>query len=98
MTASRLAWWLDGPLRWRAPLRSGELPLTELTRIRAIGPGASGFLDQAVGPRMRVYVRKGFTDFTGALVAARPDQAVRIGFGARLVERWPGRSAFRGAG
>lgn len=85
-------------LRWRAPLRSGDVALADLTRVRAISPGAVGFLHRASGPRMRVYVRKGFTDFTGALVAARPGLAVRIGFGARLAERCPGRSAFRRLG
>lgn len=90
---------LDGErLRWRSPLRSGEVALADLTRIRASMPGAAGLLDGAPGPRLRVFVTKGFTGFTSALVAARPDLPVRIGFGTRLAERWPGRSAFRKAG
>lgn len=83
-------------LRWRAPLRSGEVSLASLTGVCAIAPGAAGFLDRAAGPWMRVFVRKGFIDFTSALVAVRPDLAVQIGFAARLAERWPGRSAFEG--
>lgn len=45
-----------------------------------------------------VFARKGFTGFTEALVAARPDLRVRIGFRARLAERLPGRSGFRRLG
>lgn len=83
-------------LRWRAPLRSGEMALADLTGVRS--RSSVGVISGASQQRVLVWVRKGFVQFTEAMVAARPDLRVRIGFRARLVERWPGRSGYRRLG
>ncbi|HEX9035275.1 MAG TPA: hypothetical protein VF834_25825 [Streptosporangiaceae bacterium] len=85
-------------LRWRAPLRSGEVPLSGLTRIRAVRSSFFGAIDGAREGRVLVLAGKGFTEFSRAVVVARPELPVQIGFRARLAERMPGRSRFRGSG
>jgi hypothetical protein len=88
---------LDGDrLRWRAPLRSGEVALADLTRVST--RGNVGVIAGARHQRVMVLARKGLTGFTAALVAARPDLEVRIGLQVRLAERLPGRSGFREIG
>lgn len=89
---------LDGDVvRWRTPLRSGTVPLSDVVELRPsrFGSNAEVF-ELADRRRLLVFVRKGFRAFADELVARRPGIPVRLGLQARLVERFPGWSGFKG--
>ena len=98
-------WWLfricyrleldDRMIRWYAPLRRGELALSDLREIVPFRLGSNvAVLKTVQGDSVLVAIRKGFTDFARAVQEAAPQVDVRLGWPARLVERMPGRSGF----
>jgi hypothetical protein len=83
-------------LLWKAPLRSGSVPLTE---IRAIYPyrwgPSSEVIALANGTRLHVMVQKGFLAFIQDLRAKAPAVPVDVNrLWARLGERFGGRGGY----
>ena len=99
-------WWLfriaaelrieGSDLCWWTPLRSGRVPLAEVTEIRP-WPLASnvGVFRLTTGPSVIVIATKGFRAFTDEIARIRPDLPVRLGWQARLAERLPGWNRFK---
>ena len=85
----------DNLLTWRSPLRTGTVPVSELRRIYS-RRGSLGVVEAADGRRIQIYLRKGFSTFVSRLAQRSPSIDVSLGWYARLIERLPGRTAFRG--
>jgi hypothetical protein len=83
-------------LRWRAPVRAGQAPLTDLRAIRPSrihgGVAVFEFID---GRRVEVYAKRGFADFTAQVTAVAPHVAVTTSGYIRFLQGVPTRSAFR---
>jgi hypothetical protein len=84
-----------GALTWRAPLRSGQVPLTEVVEIRP-----SRLYGYAVVTRRRTimvaFATVGFGEFAAELQRAHPSVAVRVGslLNVRAPRRWREGSGF----
>ncbi len=100
-------WWLrcvsyrvdlrERTLRWWAPLRSGEIPLSQLG---AVGPSRHGGFHTADfvsvgGGRVPVLIRRGFAEFVAEVQAVAPHVTVTLNRYSRMVERLLGSSGFR---
>jgi hypothetical protein len=81
-------------LAWKAPLRSGAIPLAEIREIRCRMNWA--LIKADGGRRIRVFAAKGFVPFARALAERFPAIQVRASWGARFVEVLPGTRFFRG--
>ena len=83
-------------LRWRAPFRSGVVPLDQLVAMRPHRFGSSiEVLELREGSKVLVMVRKGFADFAAEVQVAAPQVRVRVGVLARVGERLPGPRGYR---
>jgi len=102
-------WWLfrlavavrlDGDvLRWEAPLRSGSIPLGDLTDVHPMPLLSSvEVFERRAGRPVLIMATKGLSAFLDQLSVARPDLAVRLGWHGRLAERLPGWSGWRNGG
>jgi len=86
----------EGTLRWRAPLRSGSLSISELRRVRPSRIFSNiEILETGDGARLPVWAVKGFGRLMGAVVSERPDLPVLLSLQGRWAERVPVRSSFR---
>ncbi|MDQ1541895.1 MAG: hypothetical protein QOH29_2621 [Actinomycetota bacterium] len=86
----------DHELRWRAPLKSGTIPLDTLREIRPSRMSSNVELFEWDGGRpLIVFAMKGLRDFCAVIQAATPHVGVRFGWQARLAERMPGPRRFR---
>lgn len=85
----------DNVLTWRSPLRMGTVPVSELRRIYS-RRGSLGVVEAADGRRIQIYLHKGFSTFASGLALRSPSIDVSLGWYARLIERLPGWTAFRG--
>lgn len=88
---------LDGDvLRWRTPVRSGTVKLSDVVELRPSRLGSNAeVIEFADRSRLIVFVRKGFKAFADEMKARRPGLPIRLGFQARLAERLPGSSGFK---
>lgn len=87
----------NGELRWRTPLKRGVESLGDVTELRPFLFGSNiEVVELMDGRRLLVFVRKGFKAFTEELVAARPGLEVRLGLQARMAEKMPGWSGYKG--
>jgi hypothetical protein len=82
-------------LRWRSPLRRGEVNLRGVLRV-ASGPGTLPLVTFSVadGSSIMVSVRRGLHDFTEVLVQQRPELSVYLNMHERLIESLGLRSGF----
>ncbi len=86
----------DGVLRWRAPLRSGTVPVAGLRRLRPSWLFSNiEVLEIEGGPALLVWAVRGFGRFASALGAQRPGLPVSHSVQGRLAEHLPVRSSFR---
>jgi hypothetical protein len=86
----------DGMLRWRAPLRSGSLPISELRSVRPSRLFSNiEIMETADGTRLLVWAVRGFSGLMEAVASERPDLPVLLSLQGRLAERIPVRSSFR---
>jgi hypothetical protein len=80
-----------GVLRWRAPLRAGQIPIGEVV---AIQPSRVAMMGHVVTTRRGTiwvtFATPGFAEFAAALQAAQPVMSVRVGRLARVnyPRRW----------
>jgi hypothetical protein len=74
-------------LRWRSPLRSGSIPLADLTEIRPSRlHSATMVLSTDRGDRAWMHTSADFGGFTAAVQAVAPWVCVRLGLRARRYE------------
>jgi hypothetical protein len=83
----------DDVVTWRSPLRTGTVRVSELSRIFSRW-GSVGVLEAADGRRIQIYVRKGFIAFASGLAERNPNLEVNLSSYTRLIDRFPGQSAF----
>jgi hypothetical protein len=99
-----------GELRWFTALRSGRIPLDELTAVRAsrsnvmtklavptvrLQPrGADAVFEATGGRSVSVSAHKGLVPFLQALAAGRPGLSIDVPARWERLEHWPGRSHF----
>lgn len=85
-----------GLLRWRAPLRSGELALDAVDRARPMrGSPEIEVICGADGTKIPVVLRREILPLFEALEAVRPGLDVRISERAGTARRMPGLPRFR---
>ena len=92
----RKAYQLDldsSQLRWRAPLRKGELQVVDLITLRPSRlTGGIWVFEARKGPNVPVFVRKGFRQFVQEVQILRPDLEIEPNdFTIRWSEFFPGR-------
>jgi hypothetical protein len=86
----------DGTLHWRAPLRSGAFPVSQLRRVRPSRLFSNIQVMEASGEgAVMIWAVKGFNRFASALAGQQPGLDLRLSAPARLAERLPVRSSFR---
>lgn len=86
----------DGTLSWRAPLRSGTVPVAELHRVRPSWIFSNiEVLETERGTPALMWAVKGFDQFISAVTGQRPGLQVRVSLQTRIAERLPVRSSFR---
>ncbi len=86
----------NGTLHWRAPLRSGAFPVSQLRRVRPSRIFANIQVMEASGEgALRIWAVKGFNRFASALAAQQPALDLRLSVPARLAEGLPVQSSFR---
>jgi hypothetical protein len=99
-------WWLfrivyrmrldAGVLEWHTPVRSGQLPLAEITLIRSIALLPSVLaIRRRNGRALLILAGKGLPAFVGEAVETQPEIDVHLGRWARVADRVPGPSAWR---
>jgi hypothetical protein len=90
----------DGVLSWRAPLRSGQVPVTEVIAIRPSRLGVGYVVATRRGAILVAFASQGFGEFAAALQALQPSMAVRVGrlSPARAPRRWRDGSGFYRSG
>ena len=83
-------------IRWRAPLKGGELSVGDLTAVRPSRmTGGIWVLEVRNAPNVPVHVRKGFLQFVQELQVLRPDLPVNPeDLTVRISESLPGPSGF----
>jgi hypothetical protein len=82
-------------LRWRAPLRSGNINLGDIDRFRPFRFGSSvEVIESTSGAKVLVMVRPGLSDFAETFVARKPGLPIRFGFNGRLAQNLERRSGF----
>jgi hypothetical protein len=86
-----------GVLSWRAPLRSGQVPVTEVVAIRPSSL-AGHIVQTRRGKIVVAFSTMGFDEFGAALRALEPSISVRVGWlrppRPGLPGRWSGGSGF----
>jgi hypothetical protein len=86
----------DDVLRWRAPLRSGTLPIATLRRVRSSRIFSNvQIMEIGDGAPILVWAVKGVGQLMDALEAQRPGLDFHLSLQERLAERMPVRSSFR---
>lgn len=81
----------SGELRWPAPLRSGIVPLADLTEVKPqAGAPQMVLIKRRGGPSLVILTKKGFVGFTDALQIAAPALPIRMGLTSRISEKLPG--------
>lgn len=95
----RIAYRLDlseSSIRWRAPLRSGTIALSDLVEMRPFRFGSTvEVLCLSDGSKVEVMVQKGFVEFMAEVQAAAPHVQARVGTFAKIGDRLPGPRGFR---
>jgi hypothetical protein len=100
-------WWLfrvvnslsvrGGMLEWKAPLRGGHVAVAGLTAIRPMKLIPSVVvIEHQAGRPLLVMPGKGLPALAAEIEAARSDLPMRLGPWSQLVQKVPGRSAWRG--
>jgi hypothetical protein len=84
---------LDGPIiRWRAPLRSGTVNLSELAELRPSNVALNvETFRLATGASLMVLIRRNFQPFADILEATRPELPVRLRLNICPGPRWASR-------
>lgn len=83
-------------LRWRTPLRTGQVDLADLTQVRPAYFGSNlAVFELSEGRSPMVFVVKGFSGLAEEIRSRRPDLPVRSSLVGRFNERMPGRSRLR---
>lgn len=86
----------DGVLRWRAPLRSGTVDMADLRRVRPSWIFSNiEVMETAGGAPVLVWAVKGFRQLITAASTEHPVPC-QLSLQARLADRLPVRSSFRG--
>lgn len=86
----------ENTLRWRAPLRRGEVPLTALDALTTFPLGGQvQRITSSSGPTIWINARKGIEDFSAELAKRAPQLTVKLSWSAKLTEKVWGRSGFR---
>jgi hypothetical protein len=85
-----------GVLWWRAPLRSGQVPITEVVAVRPSRVAVTGHVVATRrGTILVAFATPGFAEFAAALRAVQPTVSVRVG---RLAQPAVPRRWLEGAG
>jgi hypothetical protein len=80
-----------GVLWWRAPLRSGQVPITEVVAVRPSRVAVTGHVvTTRRGTILVTFATPGFAEFAAALQAVQPTVSVRVGLLAQpaVPRRW----------